>query len=335
MAKKYKYNKRTGKIEEKEATPIRKIILAIMLVVLICAIVIWGIIEFSSSDQQVNETYVEPVIEEVDNSLAVEEESLKVEKDIPPFIFETYRYFRNSEDAEIELKADFPMGESVVNDSIRLYIHELFGGQYRCNLQGAQAILNYYGDKDFRDYEKEHQEAVENLESSENNEEGTSYRISAFKSWKYFKVEYVDEKYVTYKVESYFWTGGIHELGGEHGVTFSRSSGKQINYSYFRNLESDSFKNIIKAGLKRYFQNSDWAASTDEDLAECLQNVENVNDIPLPGADPYFTPEGVCFEYCSYEIASYAAGFPSFILPYNDAKPYMSEDAWNLISITK
>lgn len=290
----------------------------------------WLVTSCSSSSD--NEVTVEEVSDEPEEEVDEEEIIEELEEAIPSFNFEAYRYYKSSEDAEIELKADFPTCKSIVADSVLQYIHEVFGGQYRCSYEDAQDILNYYGDKEFRDYEKEHQEAVENIESNDDDDDEDTYTVSAYKSWTYFKVDCIENRFVTYKVESSFWTGGIHELGGEYGVTFNRMNGKRVNYSYFTNLESRSFKRIIKEGLKRYFQNNDWAASNDSELAECLLNVENVDDIPLPGADPYLTPKGVCFKYGSYEIASYAAGFPSFVLPYDEAIEYMTEEAQSLIN---
>lgn len=310
----------------------------VLFTIVVAALVGYGIywLVTSCSSAHEDEIAVEEVVsEEPEEDVAEEEIIEEVEEAIPSFNFEAFRYYRSSEDAEIELKADFPTGESIVADSIRQYIHEIFGGQYRCSYEDAQDILNYYGDKEFRDYEKEHQEIVENIECNDDDENEETYTVSAYKSWTYFKVDCIEDRFVTYKVESYFWTGGIHELGGEYGVTFNRTTGKRINYSYFANLESSSFKKRIKEGLKRYFQNNDWSASDDEELKECLLNVENVNDIPLPNAEPYFTPKGVCFKYCSYEIASYAAGFPSFVLPYDEARPYMTEEALDLIGDTE
>lgn len=301
----------------------------VFFVIVVAAIVAYGTYRLVMSCSSSHEDEVVVVEEEVVSEKPEEEIIEEVEETIPPFNFEAYRYYRRSEDAEIELKADFPTCESIVADSVRQYIHEVFSGQYRCSYEDAQDILNYYGDIKFRDYEKEHQETVENTESDDDDDE--TYTVSAYKSWTYFKVDCIENRFVTYKVESYFWTGGLHELGGEYGVTFNRMNGKRVNYSYFTNLESRSFKRIIKEGLRKYFLKNEWEASTDEELADCLQNVDDINDIPLPSVEPYFTPKGVCFIYCSYEIASYAAGFPSFILPYDEARQYMTEDALFLI----
>jgi hypothetical protein len=141
----------------------------------------------------------------------------------------------------------------------------------------------------------------------------------------------MEEKYVTYVGEFSIWTGGAHGMDGELGLTFSKRDGRKIDYSFFKNLESRQFKLILKEGLKKYFKDNDWDAADDEQFAEGLMNVKDVNNIPLPGADPYFTPSGIKFIYGSYEIAAYAAGYPSFVLLYEDAKPYLSEEALSLI----
>lgn len=303
------------------------LIIVISLIVVVGGI-IWLVYRDNSSNNDLSlEKDVE--VEEVDGEEETVEEDKKV---IPSFNFEAYRYYRSSEDAEIELKADFPTCSSIVADSVRQYIHEIFGGQYRCSYKEAQDILNYYGENNFRDLEKEHQETVGNIEYDDNNENEDTYMMSAYKLWKYFKVDCIENRFVTYKVESFYWTGGIHEMGYEYGVTFNRTNGKRVNYSYFSNLESSSFKKLLKEGLRMYFLKNEWEASTDEELAECLQNVDDINDIPLPSAKPYFTPKGVCFKYGSYEVACFAAGYPSFILPYDEAWQYMTEEAIELIT---
>lgn len=50
---------------------------------------------------------------------------------------------------------------------------------------------------------------------------------------------------------------------------------------------------------------------------------EDVNHIPLPAWAPYLTHQGVAFAYQQYEIAPYAAGIISFIIPYEKIMPYL------------
>ena len=53
--------------------------------------------------------------------------------------------------------------------------------------------------------------------------------------------------------------------------------------------------------------------------------------IPLPANQPYLTPKGVAIEYKQYEIACYAAGMPSFVIPYDKARPFMTPEAKALL----
>lgn len=254
-----------------------------------------------------------------------------IEETIPSFTFEALRYFKTSEHAEVEYKIDFPTGNTILADSVRKHINEYLGNKYHGDLHNNQAIIDFYGDKRFRQYENAHKETFEYLEDN-NDEEGDkeTFTVSAYKFWSHVKIDYLEDKYVTYREESCFWTGGAHELCSEVGVTFSRKTGQRIGYSFFKNLESSSFKRVIKTGLKKYFSDADMDVVSDEALAEYL-DVEDVDNIPLPSAHPYFTPDGICFKYHSYEIASYAAGFPSFILSYDEAREYLSDEAYSLI----
>ncbi|MBQ1800320.1 MAG: DUF3298 domain-containing protein, partial [Prevotella sp.] len=62
---------------------------------------------------------------------------------------------------------------------------------------------------------------------------------------------------------------------------------------------------------------------TDEQLKDMLLIDEDVNHIPLPAWAPYLTYQGVAFAYQQYEIAPYAAGIISFIIPYEKIMPYL------------
>jgi hypothetical protein len=81
----------------------------------------------------------------------------------------------------------------------------------------------------------------------------------------------------------------------------------------------------MKKGLKKYFE-----VNTDEELENCL-SLEHTYLLPLPANPPLFIKEGVSITYQQYEIAPYAAGLPSFILPYNEAKSLMNTTGKNLL----
>ena len=83
------------------------------------------------------------------------------------------------------------------------------------------------------------------------------------------------------------------------------------------------FRELITDGLKGYFSRNGEKVITDDQLNNQLLNV-HVYNLPLPQNPPYLTKKGVTFVYEEYEIACYAAGIPTFTIPYNKIKPYLS-----------
>ncbi len=82
---------------------------------------------------------------------------------------------------------------------------------------------------------------------------------------------------------------------------------------------------LLVRGLMQYFGEFE-AGLTEEDLFGQLM-LEEERVIPLPTWDPYPSEAGLVFTYQQYEIASYAAGMPEFVLPYADVKEFLSADA--------
>ena len=89
-------------------------------------------------------------------------------------------------------------------------------------------------------------------------------------------------------------------------------------------------QSLLLAGLVDYL-------SDDEGSV----NAENVRDylflddetVPFPVWTPHPTEEGLCFVYQQYEIAAYAMGMPSFIIPYDALRPYLTPEAADLLNI--
>lgn len=77
--------------------------------------------------------------------------------------------------------------------------------------------------------------------------------------------------------------------------------------------------------MKKYF-----GVVTDDELMDNLQlnnELYNINNLPLPETDPWITKDGVFFSYAPYEIASYAAGAPSFVIPISKVKNHVTSTA--------
>ena len=47
--------------------------------------------------------------------------------------------------------------------------------------------------------------------------------------------------------------------------------------------------------------------------------------LPMPVTPPLFGKDGIIVTYQQYEIAAYAAGMPSFVIPYNKAKGLLNQ----------
>lgn len=57
--------------------------------------------------------------------------------------------------------------------------------------------------------------------------------------------------------------------------------------------------------------------------------------IPLPHNTAYLSPKGVVFIYSFYEIGAYVIGTPTFVVPYNKIKNFLTPEARHLAEIDK
>ena len=119
-----------------------------------------------------------------------------------------------------------------------------------------------------------------------------------------------------------------NEFIGEYEQIPPMYSAKKIDGKKFSKdmiMRPYAIQNDIKAGLKKYF-----GVVTDDELMDNLQlnnELYNINNLPLPETDPWITKDGVFFSYAPYEIASYAAGAPSFVIPISKVKNHVTSTA--------
>ena len=158
----------------------------------------------------------------------------------------------------------------------------------------------------------------------------------------FLQIELLEQtpEYLTLSQEHDVYTGGAH--GGQYlcGVTFSKDAGTQLGWNIFNLEKKGELVALIKAELKKAF--SDGAEEpivTDEQLNDLLilwDNPETPEDelefgLPLPVTDPWLTRDGIVFLYQEYEIACYAMGRPSVILPYEVLLPLLTDEAKALL----
>ncbi len=231
---------------------------------------------------------------------------------------------KNDKSGEYKIVVDFPTGGNpILVNAIREYISESLGisyaGEMENNMQGSysgdlgdgQKMIDYYFDLKYKEFKNAHDEMAEHMQGD----------TPTFASETEIHYLYETDKFVTYEMKKYEDMGGAHGGTFISGMTFRKSDGRRVDWELF----TKSMQDVIKKGLKKYFE-----VHTDEEMEKFL-SLENTYLLPLPATPPVFTKEGVLFTYQQYEIAAYAAGLPSFIVPYDEAKSLMNTTGKNLL----
>lgn len=212
--------------------------------------------------------------------------------------------------------ADYPVkGNQGLTLMVREWISEQMGGTYKGSYENGDSVVQYYG-----------KAALDTLRAFAKEMSGDSPDMK-LESTMSIRKSYETPKFVTYIASSYSYMGGAHGGATLEGATFRKSDGRKFGWDMFR-LDSRFTKvqQLIKEGLKQYFK-----VKTDEELKSNLLNPDNIYLLPLPQAAPYFTKEGITFVYGQYEIACYAAGMPTFTVPYSKAEGLLTQAAVSLL----
>ena len=226
---------------------------------------------------------------------------------------------------EFDLTIDFPEGgNATLVNAIREYISESLGstygggedeslqGSYSGDLADGEKMATYYFDLKVKEFTGMYNDMKQDG-MPEVPELASSIKITK---------DYETDKVVTFLYNSYENGGGAHGGAVGSGMTFRKSDGRRIDWDLFTTVKMQS---IIRDGLKEYFE-----VKTDDELAGCL----TLNDsyiLPMPVTPPLFGKDGIIVTYQQYEIASYAAGMPSFVIPYKKAKDMMNNTGKKLI----
>lgn len=226
---------------------------------------------------------------------------------------------------EFDLTIDFPEGgNATLVNAIREYISESLGstygggedeslqGSYIGDLADGEKMATYYFDLKVKEFNGMYNDMKQDG-MPEVPELASSIKITK---------DYETDKVVTFLYNSYENGGGAHGGAVGSGMTFRKSDGRRIDWDLFTTVKMQS---IIRDGLKEYFE-----VKTNDELAGCL----TLNDsfiLPMPVTPPLFGKDGIIVTYQQYEIASYAAGMPSFVIPYKKAKEMMNNTGKKLI----
>lgn len=273
-----------------------------------------------------------------------------------PLEIENYTFSDSSKYANISIKAVLPVAKDSVSQVIRDSLVNIIGNSIR-SYQGSQMedskplIAKYNGDekdaKSMLDYYSKAVSKLLNSQAKEDYDERVKYweedttlteeQRKEFKEgvtpWDYsmdVTKTSEDSTFVVFNDTEYAYIGGAHGgVFGWGGITFRFSDGSIVKNFLKDNVVKD-MQPLLKKGLKEYFnENADEKIKTDQQLMEQLMLPEESKGlIPLPAWTP--SPDekgkGLVFTYQQYEIACYAVGMPSFVLSWDELKPFLKED---------
>ncbi len=232
------------------------------------------------------------------------------------FVTDSVTFEQKDNIAEVTIFADYPTATTKeLKTAIAEYISETLGAQYMGTLENGDSIIDYYGKAIYQELAKEHKEMEAEMPFM------TDYK---------FNKTTETENYVTYTSAYEEYMGGAHGSTIIQGATFRKADGRKFGLDMLVGTEKEKFRALLKEGLKEYFDNPNM---TDTQLKEYLflNESQTVDYLPLPAYAPYITDKGVTFTYQQYEIASYAAGLPTFTIPFEKIKPYLSATVLKMV----
>ncbi len=123
-------------------------------------------------------------------------------------------------------------------------------------------------------------------------------------------ISYFDGNILSFCEESYSYEGGAHGMPYWVGYTFDLQTGEKLSLKELIGNSEQELKDIVTKYFAEYInQNPDvfW-----EDAVDSVSKGTNYD------SNFFLTKEGIKFYYGPYELASYAAGFQSVIIPYEE-----------------
>ncbi|MCR4920821.1 MAG: RsiV family protein [Bacteroidaceae bacterium] len=226
-------------------------------------------------------------------------------------LFEDTASFSHSDD-QLSCHIVALVPDAGLRQAVGEWLSAQMGDRYSGDMTDIQALVDFYG--------KDHLDSLRHIYADGVPEWAElSYDVEMDRVFE-------TDKVITYSLTITLDLGGVHPTTQKIGATFSKEDGSRQTWDIVRNDCKPQVCDIAREMLKDYFN-----AETDLDLMKNLQGVEDVAQIPLPVTPPYMTVEGFVFIYQQYEVAAYAMGMPSDVIPYETLRPYLTEHAQELI----
>ena len=268
-----------------------------------------------------------------------------------PLQTRVYSYEESTDHASIKFSAELPDGN---NHSARAIRENLFGvmdnqlshigsyegerlfDPYDGDINDTEGCVKYYYDNAFKVISDGADDDVRQRAEYINQDTGIDDAqkeeiLSRMPGWEYeFSLEMITDAdyYAVFQSQDYIYMGGAH--GGVTGagcITFDKATGSIVEQFIAPGCEED-IQPLLRKGLVEYFADADTQIN-DSNLNEYLLLEEDL--IPIPAWQPYPCEDGLVFVYQQYEIAPYAAGMPSFTVPFEEIAPYLTPEARRII----
>lgn len=277
----------------------------------------------------------------------------------------------DSATAEVRLHMEYLTGTSPLARSVRSYVREQLEETRRELLRNLESTLDgqeqadnardwegdaddiggmtaFYGRQMYDYLRKESQILNANV--------GTEYAMRMVDD-KELRQFCAAEKFVTFKGSGYFYEGGAHGYSYMWTATFVRKTGKLLT-QVLDTTRIQALQPLILQGICDYLNS--WNEGEGYGEAEpitpstvksyllldatlgmakapmdTLSAAATDGLVPLPAVTPALTEDGLLFTYNPYEIAPYAAGIITFTIPYQPLRPYLTEEARQLVGLGK
>lgn len=243
-------------------------------------------------------------------NILTESELARIEKEEKQFETTKIVYKKNTSSANVELSVDYPIkGTDALLQNTRKYIKEVIanmfqieGYEYKGSLNDGNSVINSYGKAKFDELDREWKE---------NAYEGGSAYVETIE----FTKDFENDNCVSLCAHSYYFHGGVSNSFCD-AATFRKVDGKFI--SIIKSADDTGLQRLIVSALK----------------SKIGEDYENLNDSfkssPCPGL-AHLVNKGVQFDYQHYEIGPGYFGQVSITIPYDKIKPYMTEEAKNVL----
>lgn len=202
--------------------------------------------------------------------------------------------------------------------TIAEWMNEMLGGDYAGDCLDGQKMFQFYVNKTKELFDAERASWGEDAPQDLINTEYIQERD--------FAKDCETDKYITYTLTTDFYLGGAHGSYEVSGQTFRKQDGRRIGWEILNNDKEEDIQQLLKDGLKEYFEVSD-----EEAFQSCFLNEADYYYVPLPKCPPLFTQEGILVQYQQYEIAAYALGLPGFTIPYDRIRSCLNITGQRLI----